>query len=152
MRAEFELTSNHRVLEGVIGCIDCHDLTQQLAIPGGDELHRRCLSCHGEMEGPFLHEHQATNAYSVNGGSCTECHSPHGSVFDRLLRIPSTQLCQQCHIVPGHQTAHDGLFANQDCLTCHTEIHGSFDNEQYFAPGTPPGLCFQSGCHARGGQ
>jgi len=151
MRAEFELTSNHRVLEGVVGCVDCHDISQQLSAPFGDLLHRRCFSCHGELEGPYPYEHQATNAYGVEGGGCIECHQPHGSVFDRLLREPPTQLCRQCHAVPTHLSAHGGLFGNEDCLTCHTEIHGSFDNAQYFPMGVPPVTCQQSGCHPLGG-
>ena len=152
MRTEFNLTSNHRVLEGVVECVDCHAFTQQLSAPFGDQLQRRCLSCHGELEGPYPYEHQATNAYSVEGGGCIECHQPHGSVFDRLLREPPTQLCRQCHMVPTHLTAHGGLFGGEDCLSCHTEIHGSCDNSHYFPPGVLPATCNASGCHPLGGE
>jgi len=150
-RAEFELTSNHRVLEGVVTCVDCHQLTQQLSVPFSDGLTRRCLACHNEIEGPYPYEHQATNAYSVEGGGCLECHHPHGSLFDRLLREPTTPLCMQCHTVPTHQIAHGGVFAGEECTSCHADIHGSFDNAQYFPPGAPPATCFQSGCHPLGG-
>ncbi len=150
-KGEFALSSNHRVLEGVVECIDCHDIAQKLQVPFGDILTRRCFSCHGELEGPYPFEHQATNAYSVEGGGCLECHRPHGSIFDRLLREPGTQLCRQCHAAPIHQTAHNGLFANENCLNCHADIHGSFDDEHYFPPGVPPATCSQSGCHPLGG-
>ena len=74
--------SHHPVIEGVMGCADCHN-------PHGSDgphliktatINDTCLNCHDEKRGPFLFEHAPVQE------QCTICHTPHGSVQVRLLK------------------------------------------------------------------
>jgi len=127
--AEFRLPSRHRVLEGFLGCNDCHD-------PHGNEagFHRfeltrdACLKCHPEKRGPFVFEHMAGN---LEG--CIVCHRPHGSQGPRLMDHRETRmLCLSCH--PDVPTSHEQKPGSiyRECLRCHVEIHGSDVDRKYF--------------------
>jgi DmsE family decaheme c-type cytochrome len=142
VRASFYMPSHHPVKEGKMSCLDCH------APHGGDValVHESsgrelCFSCHGEMEGPFVYEHQPVNE------DCQICHSPHGSVADNLLVENEPTLCLNCHDMHFHATVEgvDGAFtiprdpsrngeSTPDgwkrgfltkCTQCHTAVHGS---------------------------
>ena len=130
---DFRMPSRHRVLENEVACMDCHsphgELEASFGFEGRDEV---CLTCHTEMSGPFVFEHEG-----VSSEDCTACHSPHGSINDKLLVQDSNGLCLQCHYEPGFLgvdapdgfdvTQHAGwaLGAQQNCYDCHVEIHGS---------------------------
>jgi predicted CXXCH cytochrome family protein len=79
-----------------------------------------CVSCHADVAGPFVYEHDP-----VEGGigkGCLECHDPHGSHNPKLLNSFSRGLCAQCHTdklanhFPGHSCWDSG---------CHVALHGS---------------------------
>lgn len=152
---EFQQRSAHPLESANIRCIDCHGLesigVKELTV-GFDW---GCQSCHEGQSGPYLYEHPVVYNHLVEGGSCTECHEPHGSVNDRLLTQPSKTLCLQCHgTPPGHLTAHSALGSKRDCVQCHSEVHGSFSNRLLLDPDLGMKLfpdCYQSGCHSLGG-
>jgi len=152
--AEFRRQSAHPLEAGSVACTDCHamgSLQNPMTAVGFDWS---CQECHSELSGPFLHEHPVTQSHLVNGSGCVECHEPHGSANDRLLRQPNNSLCNQCHAVPpGHRLQHAGLGARLACVDCHSEIHGSNDNRLILDPLLGTKLfpdCYQSGCHAIG--
>ena len=60
---------------------------------------------------------------------CVSCHSPHGSVNDKMLKARNTSLCYQCH------------FQNQPSGT--SIIHGGVDHSNSVIRGT----CWSAGCH-----
>lgn len=149
--AEFRRSSSHPLEAGQLQCISCHDLsgmTDKLFAQGSDW---NCQRCHSEQSGPFPHEHPVTSAHLVNGGNCGECHEPHGSANDRLLKQPASNLCIQCHAIPAkHRTEHAGLGTKLPCADCHSSVHGSFDNAKLLDPDLGTRLfpnCYQSGCH-----
>ncbi len=124
--ADFRMPYRHRVLEGEIGCTDCHsphgELEASYGIAGADQA---CFRCHTEMAGPFVFEHEG-----VAGDGCTACHMPHGSINDKLLVQDANGLCLQCHYEPGFPTIgdvpHGAMLAQESrCYDCHHEIHGS---------------------------
>lgn len=117
--------SNHPVLQGAMTCLSCHRFTKRADQNQAYGFGRVCEDCHSDVAGPYRFEHPVANAYDVQGSGCIECHNPHGSENDKLLRQPNNTICQSCHAVPRHNTAHDGAYANLDCLACHTDIHGS---------------------------
>ena len=69
---------------------------------------------------------------------CTVCHSPHGSVNDKMLKSRGTSLCYQCHFQPQASNVsimHGGVDHSNNvirgtCWTagCHEAIHGSHVN------------------------
>jgi DmsE family decaheme c-type cytochrome len=150
-RTHFAKNSNHPMLQQNITCLDCHNFTKRQYHDLAYGLNRTCQDCHPEQGGPFLYEHEAVNAYSLEGGGCTSCHDPHGSDNNRLLRQPGNGLCRQCHFPVGHTTAHGGIWAQYACQECHTDTHGSFISNLYLDPDLPAkfsGDCYNSGCHS----
>ena len=132
IRTEISKRSHHPIREGLVKCSDCHnphgsytrDLLKEATV------NQTCYQCHEDKRGPFLWEHEPVRE------DCTICHTPHGSSQVTLLRTRGPWLCQQCHATEYHpSTLYDGgaiktldihTIANQ-CLNCHSQIHGSND-------------------------
>jgi predicted CXXCH cytochrome family protein len=64
--------------------------------------------------------------------SCANCHDPHGSNHENMLKTAKPRLCQQCHIESRHPTSPYGrdtgslkFVLGRQCLSCHANIHGS---------------------------
>jgi predicted CXXCH cytochrome family protein len=144
VRAQFQLPHHHPVLEGKISCADCHNPHVGTPIKGGatnmqQPLHGggfaflsgndTCFQCHTAQRGPFVYEHEAVRE------GCVVCHSPHGSVNQRLLNERNQTLCLKCHFeeqkVPGHifigDVDHSNFLQQGTCWSagCHEEPHGS---------------------------
>jgi DmsE family decaheme c-type cytochrome len=137
--AAFQRPYKHRLPEGAMSCVDCHN-------PHGSLLPRSiqtvsanepgCLKCHGDKRGPFAYEHAA-----VRLEGCTACHEPHGSANPRMLTRHEVRfVCLECHAnkpAPTVQTLpptlggippafHDlGNPRYRNCTLCHVKIHGS---------------------------
>ena len=152
-KADFSRRSNHPLQQGNLSCLSCHEFTRRADQDIAYDLDRICRDCHPDQGGPFPFEHAAVNAYAVEGAGCIECHEPHGSENDRLLKQPGAAVCEQCHLrPPGHETQHGGLAAERACQTCHTGLHGSYVSDHFLDPDLPliinNGLqCYDSGCH-----
>ncbi len=117
--AQFTLTERHPVLEGFMGCSDCHD-------PHGSSERRllasnfndTCTDCHTDKAGPFIYPHPVAE---VEG--CVACHTPHGSVNPHMLPFREvTFTCLSCHAEQPVFHAQPGF---ADCTSCHYAIHGS---------------------------
>ncbi|RME27539.1 MAG: hypothetical protein D6800_04950 [Candidatus Zixiibacteriota bacterium] len=153
VQAEFTRRSNHPLLQGNLTCLNCHRHTKRSDDAVAYDLDRVCRDCHPDLGGPFPFEHPGVNAYAVEGAGCVECHEPHGSENDHLLKQPGSGVCLQCHIrPPGHEIQHGGIATQRSCQTCHTGLHGSFVSDHFLDPNLPAiinnGLqCYDSGCH-----
>jgi predicted CXXCH cytochrome family protein len=81
--------------------------------------HDACVGCHIEFRGPYTYEHEGDERLA-----CISCHEPHGSGNRRMLTYPdSLSLCISCHpLLEDHDLAYPIW---QQCLNCHTEVHGS---------------------------
>ena len=137
VRAEFFRPYRHKLQEGAISCVDCHN---PHGTPQGAQLRRyagneiACLKCHGDKRGPFVFEHPP-----VRLEGCTACHEPHGSVNPRMLNRPEQRfLCLECHTLsattlgsspPAFHDLRSPRF--QNCTTCHLKIHGSYVNRVF---------------------
>ncbi len=145
----FNLPSHHPVKEQSLQCMDCHPVLDGFDVPFSLQSSRAmCVNCHTEYEGPFPYEHEAINDYGLEGHGCLSCHEAHGSANRKLLKQPDNGLCQQCHLVPKHFTAHGGIWTKVSCLECHSDIHGSYSNEKFLGEGFVAESCFQAGCHS----
>jgi predicted CXXCH cytochrome family protein len=138
VRAKFNLPHHHPVLEGKVSCADCHNPHKGDAIKGGGtnlpqslkgggmallSQNETCFQCHAAQRGPFVFEHEAMRE------GCVTCHSPHGSVNQRMLTERNQTLCLKCHF--QQQTVGGKLFiADVD--------HSSFLQQ---------GTCWSAGCH-----
>jgi predicted CXXCH cytochrome family protein len=144
VRSQFQLPHRHPVLEGKMSCADCHNPHVGTPIKGGATNMQQpvhggglaflsgndtCFQCHTAQRGPFVYEHEAVRE------GCVVCHSPHGSVNQRLLNERNQTLCLKCHFeeqkVPGHifigDVDHSNFLQQGTCWSagCHEEPHGS---------------------------
>ncbi len=134
-RAELHRPSTHPILEGQMGCSDCHNPHGSTGptLLVGATLNETCYGCHAEKRGPFLWEHAPVRE------DCSLCHRPHGSTQVALLKARIPWLCQECHLAPQHpSTAYSGSglpgsatpsgaqqMLGKGCLNCHSQVHGS---------------------------
>ena len=132
--AEFNLPQRHPVIEGKMTCVQCHD-------PHGADIFKRaggmafarenetCAQCHHEQTRLVVFQHDAMR------DGCTTCHSPHGSINDKMLVQRDNNLCLKCHAqvpVAGGDiyigdVPHTTFLARGSCWSsgCHTAVHGS---------------------------
>jgi predicted CXXCH cytochrome family protein len=132
-RGSFGLNHSHPVVEGKVGCADCHNPHEGRAVKGGasslassDET---CFRCHTAQRGPFVFEHEALRE------GCQTCHSPHGSVNAKMLTERNQLLCLKCHfqtqtapgriIIGGHEHTDDLDRGTCWSSGCHEAVHGS---------------------------
>jgi predicted CXXCH cytochrome family protein len=131
-QGEFSLPHSHAVMSGKMSCSECHDPHKGNALKGrGATLETEaesCTSCHTAQKGPFIFKHNAMKE------GCTACHNPHGSVNNKMLTSPDSNLCLKCHATgssPGRLFAsgrdHAGNPVNGSCWVagCHEAVHGS---------------------------
>jgi len=128
-KAEFQKPHHHKVPEGAMSCVDCHN-------PHGKSVARdqTCTNCHGDKRGPFTFEHAP-----VRLEGCQACHVPHGSANPKMLtRHEVRNVCLECHANIGTaQTTLGGIPPAihdlrspryQNCTICHSKVHGSHIN------------------------
>jgi predicted CXXCH cytochrome family protein len=120
--SQFRQNSHHPIPEGRMTCSDCHSIhpTNADRMKAATSTKGKCVTCHGEIAGPFAFEHDPVAGWT--GSGCVECHKPHGSNNPTLLKSFSRGLCSQCHTDKA-VTHHPG----QSCWNagCHVAIHGS---------------------------
>jgi len=122
----------HPLDAGKMDCSSCHSphgTTAELQM-ARQTVNDTCWQCHAETRGPFIWEHAPVSE------DCTTCHEPHGSSHPGMLSLRGPMLCQSCHSQAGHPSVTstpDGqpggtpsrLLLGQNCLNCHTQVHGS---------------------------
>ncbi len=123
------------------GCDLCHidNAYDDLEEGGGNEL---CLLCHddlGEMIDEAVVAHEA-----IDLGACVDCHNPHASPQEYLVKAPGAGPCADCHDsqspVEG-EVAH-GVIDMLGCRACH-EPHGG--DREHLLRDDPTQLCLS--CH-----
>lgn len=133
VRADILKPSHHPIIEGKVGCQDCHDPHGALhkASLRAESVVDLCVSCHADKRGPWIHEHPPVEE------NCAICHTPHGSSHKALLAQKPPALCSDCHanghthgIYDGRGTLPNTLpsnvrFISSGCVDCHRQIHGS---------------------------
>ncbi|MHB8881586.1 MAG: DmsE family decaheme c-type cytochrome [Thermodesulfovibrionales bacterium] len=126
-----------------VACSDCHNVHK-----GSDlkvelqHMAEMCDKCHLTTKAEFsLPSHHPVPEKRV---FCNDCHDPHGSINDKLLRKPTVkETCTQCHSDKEGPFVFQHAENTEDCRTCHSP-HGAPNNNLLTVP--PPFLCLQ--CHA----
>jgi len=84
------------------------------------DMLKTCRACHGDFFAESV-EH-----FPVKEGQCFECHDPHRSTRDHLLKTGVYDTCVACHDPPEElsQPAH-GAAGVKDCIACHDPHFGA---------------------------
>jgi DmsE family decaheme c-type cytochrome len=137
--ASFQRPYKHRLPEGAMSCVDCHNphgtfMRRSLQTANANEP--GCFRCHGDKRGPFPFEHAPMR---LEG--CSACHEPHGSANPRMLtRAQVRFVCLECHSnLPAPTLPANGTLGTtppafhdirsprfQNCTNCHQKVHGSY--------------------------
>ncbi|HEY1242439.1 MAG TPA: DmsE family decaheme c-type cytochrome [Bryobacteraceae bacterium] len=143
--ASFQRPYKHRLPEGAMSCVDCHN-PHGSVLPKGLQTARAnepgCFNCHGDKAGPFPFEHAP-----VRLEGCSACHQPHGSANPRMLTRHEVRfVCLECHAnLPAPTAPASGTLGTvppalhdlrtprfQNCTLCHQKVHGSYVNRDLF--------------------
>lgn len=125
-----------------VSCSDCHkvhagpNLKVEL-----NKMEDMCDKCHLDVKAAFnLPSHHPVPEKRI---FCTDCHDPHGSVSDKLLKKFTVKAtCTQCHAEKEGPFTFQHAELTEDCLNCHSS-HGSPNNNLLKVP--TPFLCME--CH-----
>ena len=132
-KLEFRLPYHHPVVEGKMGCTDCHNPHGEEVKPWSattlNDVNQACTKCHKDQGGPFVWEHEALRE------GCTTCHKVHGSIHEKMLVARDANLCLRCHAQVNFpvigKSSHASRLPQATCFSggCHTAVHGSnFDD------------------------
>ena len=134
VRGAFSLPQHHPVIEGRMNCAQCHDphggdVFKPAGGPAMTHDDESCDQCHEAQTRPFVFAHDAMRE------GCVTCHSPHGSINQKLLVASDPNLCLRCHAQTQTMTRkiyigdtdHTTFLQLGTCWSsgCHTSIHGS---------------------------
>lgn len=125
-----------------VSCFDCHNIhAGPDLIVSPMETADMCFKCHqkskAEFSLPSRHPVKEKKLF------CTDCHDPHGTLNDFLLREDDIkETCVKCHAEIEGPYVYEHADLNEDCTVCHSQ-HGSANN--YLLKVREPFLCLQ--CH-----
>ena len=102
-------------------CVNCHHIKPDLTIAktGNYNDTNLCYFCHKDKIGEFTKDYVHG---PVAGGSCTICHNPHGSKFEKNLNNDVEILCGSCHAIVDeieNKTYSHKPFQRGLCGKCH---------------------------------
>jgi len=126
-----------------VSCFDCHALhlgPQQKV--SRKEMDAMCFKCHPEVRAEFAQfSHHPVPEHKM---ACIDCHEPHGSAQDHLLRgLTRKDTCTRCHMEYQGPFVFEHADLNENCGNCHAS-HGSPNRP--LLKSSQPFLCMQ--CHS----
>jgi DmsE family decaheme c-type cytochrome len=126
-----------------VSCSECHSIHAgpNLRVEL-NETAEMCERCHQEVKAEFsLRSHHPVKENKI---FCTDCHDPHGSTADYLLReMTIKDTCGQCHADKTGPSVFEHAENMEDCTNCHNP-HGSVNSSLLKL--REPFLCLQ--CHS----
>jgi DmsE family decaheme c-type cytochrome len=131
-----------------LACSDCHNPMGRQSVWGLEaraSASQTCFPCHPQQRVDFA---KRSHMPLLEGKiSCVDCHEPHGSATDPLIRSDDVnQLCTGCHADKRGPFLWEHAPVVESCLNCHRP-HGS--NHAALLVSIPPFLCQQ--CHGQPG-
>ena len=104
-RVQINRMSRHPILEGKVGCSDCHNPhgTAGAKLLVRDNVNDTCYTCHMEKRGPFVRNHQPVTE------DCSICHNPHGTTVEPAEGAPAVPVpaVPRAHQPPRQRAALD---------------------------------------------
>ena len=128
-----------------LACTNCHTVMKSVSrkhnLKTKVEM-ETCFQCHKIQRAQM----QYSSHMPINEGkiTCTDCHNPHGSVTDKLIREASVNdNCYKCHAEKRGPMLWEHAPVRENCLNCHVP-HGS--NYEFLLKVARPRLCNE--CHS----
>ena len=133
--------------ERAVACTDCHTIMKnvsavhQLKTPWEPNT---CFQCHKDRQAQlFRSSHMPVREGKL---TCSNCHNPHGSPTEGLLREASiNDNCYKCHAEKRGPFLFEHAPVRENCLNCH-DPHGSIN--EFSLKMSRPRLCYE--CHTIG--
>ena len=130
-----------------LACTNCHTIMR--AVSAQNQLKTAfqpdtCFQCHKDRRAQmFRSSHMPMREGKI---VCADCHNPHGSTTEALLRQDSiNDNCYTCHAEKRGPFLFEHAPVRENCLNCH-DPHGSIN--EYSLKMSRPRLCFE--CHSIG--
>lgn len=127
-----------------LACTDCHNPMARLSPEGllaRPSINETCATCHRDVRVQF--NRRSHMPLPEGQLSCVDCHNPHGSVTEPLLKTDTVNgTCYSCHADKRGPFLFEHAPVRESCLNCHTP-HGSNHASLLVLP--VPMLCQQ--CH-----
>jgi len=129
-----------------VACSDCHNPMVDYSATGAlkkKSIAETCYTCHAQQRAEF----RRRSHMPVPEGkmSCADCHNPHGSVTQPLLKGDSVnEVCYTCHAEKRGPFIWEHAPVRERCTNCHMP-HGS--NHEKLLVTARPFLCQQ--CHSQ---
>lgn len=131
-----------------LSCSDCHNPMIQSSPDGlmaRQSITETCATCHRDIRVQFNRRSHMPVPEGLM--TCADCHNPHGSLNERLLKTDSVnETCYECHAEKRGPFLFEHAPVRDSCLNCHTP-HGSNQHALLVAP--VPMLCQQCHSHVR---
>jgi DmsE family decaheme c-type cytochrome len=131
-----------------LACGDCHNAQASFSFRGltaRQSTNETCFQCHETMRAQF--SRRSHKPLLEGQMSCVDCHNPHGSTTEPLLKANSVnETCYACHAEKRGPFLFEHAPVRDSCLTCHAP-HGS--NHESLLVTAGPLLCQQ--CHLQSG-
>jgi len=130
-----------------VACTNCHTIMK--AVSAQFQLKTAfqpdtCFQCHKDRRAQMYRpSHMPMREGKI---VCSDCHNPHGSVTESLIRQDSiNDNCYKCHAEKRGPFLFEHAPVRENCLNCH-DAHGSIN--EYSLKMSRPRLCFE--CHSIG--
>jgi DmsE family decaheme c-type cytochrome len=125
-------------------CTNCHTVMRNVSLKHNVKTAWEpdtCFQCHKDRRAQL---YRSSHMPMREGKMvCSDCHNPHGSVTEALLRENSiNDNCYKCHAEKRGPFLHEHIPVRENCTNCHLP-HGSVN--QKLLKTAIPRLC--SGCH-----
>ncbi len=129
-------------------CSDCHNSMSRFSPESTmfrSSINETCSTCHQDVRNQF--ERRSHMPLPEGQMSCADCHNPHGSLTQPLLKTTTVnETCYQCHAEKRGPFLFEHAPVRGSCLNCHSP-HGSNQVSLLVAP--MPFLCQQCHSHVR---
>jgi DmsE family decaheme c-type cytochrome len=125
-------------------CTNCHTVMRNVSLKHNLKTAwepETCFQCHKDRRAQL---YRSSHMPMREGKMvCSDCHNPHGSTTDALLRESSiNDTCYKCHADKRGPFLFEHIPVRENCANCH-EPHGSVN--EYMLKVSRPRLCSQ--CH-----